>query len=70
MADMPNEYTDAWKEGEESHPVENAVAAAKKKTDVTEKDEYITAFTEDEKKDKAEAMAEAIRAAAKKDEAK
>jgi hypothetical protein len=70
MADTPNEYTDAWKEGEEGHPVENAVAAAKKKTDVSEKDEYITAFTEDDKKEQAAAAAEAIREAAKKGEAK
>lgn len=70
MAETANEYTDAWKDGEEGHPVENAVAAAKKKADVSEKDEYITAFTEDEKKDEAEAMAEAIRQAAKKEAAK
>lgn len=70
MAETANEYTDAWKEGEEGHPVENAVAAAKKKTDVSEKDEYITAFTEDEKKDEAAATAEAIRQAAKKEAAK
>lgn len=45
MADT-NEYTDAWKEGEENHPVENAVAAAAKKISTGEKDEYITAYTD------------------------
>lgn len=62
-----NEYNDAWKDGEEPGPAESAVAASKKKAAVSEKDEYITAFTEDEKKDEAEAMAEAIRQAAKKE---
>lgn len=46
MADTPNEYTDAWIEGEEGHPVENAVAAAAKKTSTTAKDEYITAYAD------------------------
>ena len=46
MADTPNEYADAWVEGEDNHPVENAVAAAAKKTAATAKDEYITAYTD------------------------
>lgn len=46
MAETTNEYSDAWIEGEENHPVENAVAAAKKKADVSEKDEYITAYAD------------------------
>lgn len=50
MADT-NEYTDAWVEGEENHPVENAVAAAAKKATSTERGDYITAYAdlEDEK---------------------
>jgi hypothetical protein len=46
MAETTNEYTDAWHEGEEGHPVENAVAAAAKKVATTERDEYITAYAD------------------------
>ena len=46
MADTANEYTDAWVEGEDNHPVENAVAAAAKKTAATAQDEYITAYAD------------------------
>lgn len=46
MADTKTEYADAWKEGEDDHPVENAVAAAAKKVTTGEKDEYITAYTD------------------------
>jgi hypothetical protein len=46
MADTTNEYSDAWVEGEEGHPAENAVAAAAKKAAVTAQDEYITAYAD------------------------
>lgn len=80
MADTANEYSDAWTEDESEQPAQNAVAAAKKKSDATEKDAYITAYSdldagqsmngEDLKdvtpKDKAQ-MADTIVAADKKD---
>lgn len=44
MADK--DYTDAWKEGEENSPAENAVAAAAKKSASDSKDEYITAYSD------------------------
>lgn len=41
-----DDYQAAWADGEEGTPAETAVAAAKKKSDVTEKDAYITAYTD------------------------
>lgn len=41
-----DEYTSAWADGEEGMTSENAVATAKKKSDATEKDAYVTAYTD------------------------
>lgn len=46
MADTANEYADAWHEGEQDKPVQNAVAAAAKKAAVSAQDEYITAYSD------------------------
>jgi hypothetical protein len=39
-------YADAWTEGEEDAPAQNAVAAAAKKAAATDKDAYITAYAD------------------------
>ena len=46
MADTANEYADAWQEGEENHPAQNAVAAAAKRAASDAQAEYITAYAD------------------------